>query len=150
MELMRPTCFASDNVCGMSKRGLERKKERTSLVIWIEVDVAVHDLVKESLCRVGGSPGSLESVCDDIFGRQSCRTAVRKRVRVAGHGERKVFVAVWLTSSNGSASCKSRTKRSSPSSVSSTTDATLPTEKKRNVSQTLSSSSSTMPLQTHR
>jgi len=49
MELMRPTCFASDNVCGMSKRGLERKKERTSLVIWIEVDVAVHDLVKEGL-----------------------------------------------------------------------------------------------------
>lgn len=76
---------------------LKRKKERTSLVFWIEVDVAVHDLVKEGLGGVCGSPGSLESVCNDISSRRFCRTAVRKRVRVAGHGERKMFAAVWLT-----------------------------------------------------
>jgi len=81
----------------VSERGVERKEERTSLVLWIEVDVAVHDLVKEGLGGVGGSPGSLESIFDDIFGRQWCRTAVRKRVRVAGHGERQMFMVVWLT-----------------------------------------------------
>jgi len=33
----------------VSERGVERKEERTSLVLWIEVDVAVHDLVEEGL-----------------------------------------------------------------------------------------------------
>lgn len=86
---MRPICFASGQTisAAVSEGGTNGRKEWTSLVFWIEVDVAAHDLVKEGLGSVGGGPGSLEGVCDDIRSRWLGRTGVGVRVRVAGHGD---------------------------------------------------------------